>query len=185
MIRLAVGQLRHRTLRYLALLLAIIAAVSITTATAGITRSLTTTVNDLFARPYANSAAVITVRSANDIDGDITRLRDLITQTRQQLTQGNDTRNSLAAIGGELRVAEAEMLTRQEMLAAAAAQMETARIEANKQVRYLSLSIAPIPPDEATYPRAFQNTLVAFLVFSGIYLMLSLTASILREEVST
>ena len=107
------------------------------------------------------------------------------TQTRQQLTQGNDTRNSLAAIGGELRVAEAEMLTRQEMLAAAAAQMETARIEANKQVRYLSLSIAPIPPDEATYPRAFQNTLVAFLVFSGIYLMLSLTASILREQVST
>ena len=119
------------------------------------------------------------------VEGDITRLRDLITQTRQQLTQGNDTRNSLAAIGGELRVAEAEMLTRQEMLAAAAAQMETARIEANKQVRYLSLSIAPIPPDEATYPRAFQNTLVAFLVFSGIYLMLSLTASILREQVST
>ena len=119
------------------------------------------------------------------VEGDIARLRDLITQTRQQLTQGNDTRNSLAAIGGELRVAEAEMLTRQEMLAAAAAQMETARIEANKQVRYLSLSIAPIPPDEATYPRAFQNTLVAFLVFSGIYLMLSLTASILREQVST
>ena len=29
------------------------------------------------------------------------------------------------------------------------------------------------------------NTLVAFLVFSGIYLMLSLTASILREQVST
>ena len=119
------------------------------------------------------------------VEGDITRLRDLIAQTRQQLTQGNDTRSSLAAIGGELRVAEAEMLTRQEMLAAAAAQMETARIEANKQVRYLSLSIAPIPPDEATYPRAFQNTLVAFLVFSGIYLMLSLTASILREQVST
>lgn len=119
------------------------------------------------------------------VEGDIARLRDLITQTREQLTQGNDTRNSLAAIGGELRVAEAEMLTRQEMLAAAAAQMETARIEANKQVRYLSLSIAPIPPDEATYPRAFQNTLVAFLVFSGIYLMLSLTASILREQVST
>ncbi|WP_405406072.1 capsule biosynthesis protein [Paracoccus sp. Ld10] len=119
------------------------------------------------------------------VEGDIARLRDLIAQTRLQLTQGNDTRSSLAAIGGELRVAEAEMLTRQEMLAAAAAQMETARIEANKQVRYLSLSIAPIPPDEATYPRAFQNTLVAFLVFSGIYLMLSLTASILREQVST
>ena len=74
---------------------------------------------------------------------------------------------------------------RQRLLAAAAAQMEAARIEANKQVRYLSLSVAPVAPDEATYPKAFQNTLVAFLIFSGIYLMLSLTASILREQVST
>ena len=119
------------------------------------------------------------------VEGDIARLRDLITQTRQQLTQGNDTRNSLAAIGGELRVAEAEMLTRQEMLAAAAAQMETARIEANKQVRYLSLSVAPVAPSNATYPKSLSNTIVAFLIFAGIYLMLSLTASILREQVSS
>lgn len=117
--------------------------------------------------------------------GDIQRLQDQIAQTRLQLTEGNQTRRSLAAISGELRVAEAEMATRQELLAAAAAQMETARIEANKQVRYLSLSVAPIAPDEATYPKAFQNTLVAFLLFAGIYLMLSLTASILREQVST
>ncbi|MBK4217371.1 capsule biosynthesis protein [Paracoccus caeni] len=119
------------------------------------------------------------------VRGDISRLEELIAQTRTQLTQGNETRNSLAAITGKLRIAESDLLTRQELLAAAAAQMETARIEANKQVRYLSLSINPVAPDEATYPKAFQNTLVAFLIFSGIYLMLSLTASILREQVST
>lgn len=117
--------------------------------------------------------------------GDIARLGDMIVQTRQQLTQGNDTRNSLALISGELRIADSDLMTRQELLATAAAQMEAARIEANKQVRYLSLSVAPVPPDEATYPKAFQNTLVAFLIFSGIYLLLSLTASILREQVST
>ncbi|MEO1910029.1 MAG: capsule biosynthesis protein [Paracoccus sp. (in: a-proteobacteria)] len=119
------------------------------------------------------------------VRGDIERLRSLVAETRLQLTQGSDSRNSLAAIGGQLRVAEAEMATRQEMLAASAAQMEAARIEANKQVRYLSLSVSPIAPDEATYPKAFQNTIVAFLIFSGIYLMMSLTASILREQVST
>lgn len=121
----------------------------------------------------------------NAVRGDITRLEDMIAQTRQQLTQGGEDRNSLALISGELRIAESELLTRQELLATAAAQMEGARIEANKQVRYLSLSVAPVAPDEATYPKAFQNTLVAFLIFSGIYLMLSLTASILREQVST
>ncbi|MDQ1899208.1 capsule biosynthesis protein [Paracoccus sp. WLY502] len=117
--------------------------------------------------------------------GDITRLEEMIAETRQQLTQGGEDRNSLALISGELRIAESDLLTRQELLATAAAQMEAARIEANKQVRYLSLSVAPVAPDEATYPKAFQNTLVAFLIFSGIYLMLSLTASILREQVST
>lgn len=117
--------------------------------------------------------------------GDISRLQAQIAQIRQQLTQDGDSRRSLSAITAELRVAEAELATRQEMLAAAAAQVEMARIEANKQVRYLSLSVGPVAPDEATYPKAFQNTLVAFFIFAGLYLMLSLTASILREQVST
>ncbi|MDF3855952.1 capsular polysaccharide transport system permease protein [Paracoccus pantotrophus] len=119
------------------------------------------------------------------VRGDIGRLEEMLDQTRSQLTEGNTARGSLATISGEIRIAESDLATRQELLANAAAQMETARIEANKQVRYLSLSVAPVPPDEATYPKAFQNTIVAFLVFSGIYLMLSLTASILREQVSS
>lgn len=119
------------------------------------------------------------------VRGDITRLQQMLAETRSQLTEGSGARGSLAAISGEIRIAESDLLTRQELLAAAAAQMENARIEANKQVRYLSLSVAPVPPDEATYPKAFQNTIVAFLIFSGIYLMLSLTASILREQVSS
>lgn len=119
------------------------------------------------------------------LEGEISRLQDMIANTRLQLTEGNDTRASLATISGELRIAEGDLLTRQELLAAAATLLETSRVEANKQVRYLSMSVAPIPPDEASYPKAFQNTLVAFLIFAGIYLMLSLTASILREQVSS
>ncbi|HWL58597.1 MAG TPA: capsule biosynthesis protein [Paracoccus sp. (in: a-proteobacteria)] len=119
------------------------------------------------------------------VEGDISRLEEMLTDTRSQLTEGNNARGSLATISGQIRIAESDLLTRQELLAAAATQMETARIEANKQVRYLSLSVAPVAPDEATYPKAFLNTVVAFLIFAGIYLMLSLTASILREQVSS
>jgi capsular polysaccharide transport system permease protein len=61
--------------------------------------------------------------------------------------------------------------------------VETARIEANRQVTYLSRIVNPVAPEEASYPRAFENTLLAFLVLSGIYLMVSITASILREQV--
>ncbi|NHX27556.1 capsule biosynthesis protein, partial [Escherichia coli] len=52
------------------------------------------------------------------------------------------------------------------------------------QVRYLARGVSPGAPDEPTYPRAFENTVLAFLIFGGIYLMVSMTASILREQVS-
>lgn len=119
------------------------------------------------------------------VKGDIARLEGLIVDLRKQLTERTGSTESLAAVTGQLRIAEAELATRQQLLAAAAQQMEVARIEANKQVRYLETGVRPVAPDEPTYPRAFEDTLLAFLIFSGIYLMLSLTASILREQVSS
>lgn len=116
--------------------------------------------------------------------GDIARLEALIASLRKPLTEGSEANASLAQITGAMRVAEADLETRQLMLGQAMQQLETARIEANRQVRYLSLGVSPVAPDEPTYPRAFENTLLAFLIFGGIYLMLSLTASILREQVT-
>ena len=117
--------------------------------------------------------------------GDIERLEALIGQLRAPLTKGTGDAASLAQITGQLRIAEADLETRQMLLSAALQQLETARIEANRQARYLSMGVNPVAPDEATYPRAFENTLLAFLIFAGIYLMLSLTASILREQVTS
>ena len=116
--------------------------------------------------------------------GDIQRLEGLIADLRSQLTQSGGSSTSLARITGELRLAEMDLVTRQAMMQQALQQLEASRIEANRQVRYLSLGVSPVPPDEATYPRSFENTLVAFFIFSGIYLMASLTAAILREQVS-
>jgi len=114
----------------------------------------------------------------------IARYEAEIARMKSELTQGNGSQGSIAVILGELRVANADLATRQLMLSQSLQLLETARIEANRQVRYLSLGVPPIPPDEATYPRAFENTLLAFLVFAGIYLMASLTASILREQIT-
>lgn len=132
----------------------------------------------LLDNPRPNKARVDGVR------GDISRLDDVVADLRSQLTDGGAGSASLARISGQLRMAEVDLQTRQLMMQQALQQLETARIEANRQVRYLSLGVSPTPPDEATYPRAFENTLVAFLIFCGLYLMASLTASILREQVS-
>ena len=84
-----------------------------------------------------------------------------------------------------LQIAQADLSTRQLLLAQALQSMETSRIEANRQVRYLSLGVRPVAPDEPTYPRAFENTMVTMLIMLGIYLMVSMTAAILREQVSS
>jgi capsular polysaccharide transport system permease protein len=134
---------------------------------------------DLMANPRPNPARLEQTRRR------IAALEGQIAGFRAQLTQGADGQTSIARIQRELVIAEADVQTRQLLLQQALTQMEAARIEANRQVRYLSMGVSPIAPDEPTYPRKFENTFLSFLVFSGIYLMISMTSSILREQVSS
>lgn len=115
----------------------------------------------------------------------IATLESEVAELRARMTETTAGETSLATVQGELLVAQADLETRQMLLAQALQSMETSRVEANRQVRYLSLSVSPIPPDEPTYPRAFENTLVTMLIMLGIYLMVSMTAAILREQVSS
>lgn len=114
----------------------------------------------------------------------IATLESEIAALRSRMTVGGDNLSSLAQVQGELLVAQSDLQTRQMILAQALQSMETSRIEANRQVRYLALSVRPMPTDAPAYPRAFENTLVSLLILLGIYLMVSMTAAILREQVS-
>jgi len=116
---------------------------------------------------------------------NIERYETLLSELRSGLTDTQTGGASLARIQSELVVAQADLETRQMMLSQALQAQESARVEANRQTLYLSMGVFPVQPDRAAYPRAFENTLLAFLVFSGIYLMVSMTASILREQVSS
>ncbi|MDQ2065478.1 capsule biosynthesis protein [Xinfangfangia sp. CPCC 101601] len=114
----------------------------------------------------------------------IATLEEQIAILRAKLTDGGVDGQSLAHIQGELLIAQADVQTRQMMLAQSLQAMENSRIEASRQVRYLAVSVEPIASDTPAYPRAFENTLVTMLILLGIYLMISMTASILREQVS-
>jgi capsular polysaccharide transport system permease protein len=114
----------------------------------------------------------------------ITTLEGEIAALRARMTEGAAGGASLATVQGELLMAQADMQTRQLILAQTLQSMEVARTEANRQVRYLSVSVNPTVTDEPAYPRAFENTLVAMLILLGIYLMVSMTTAILREQVS-
>lgn len=115
----------------------------------------------------------------------IIALQDQITALRSKLTDRSTNGKSLAEVQSELLVAQADAQTRQLLVSQSMQAMETARIEANRQTRYLSVAVSPVQPDEASYPRAFENTLVVMLIFAGIYLMISMTVAILREQISS
>lgn len=129
------------------------------------------------ARP--NAARVTALQS------EVAILEAELEKQKARLTEATAGEASLASKTAAVQMAQADLATADLVLQSALEAKRQAEIEANKQVRYLSLSVRPVASQDATYPRAFENTLLAFLIFSGIYLMISLTASILREQVSS
>ncbi|KIC51229.1 capsule biosynthesis protein [Tateyamaria sp. ANG-S1] len=117
--------------------------------------------------------------------GTLDILKTQLASLNNKMTDVSQGANSLAELAARIQIAQADLASRDLMLQSALQQMEQARVEASRQVRYLTVAVEPIAPEEPTYPRAFENTILAFLVFAGIYLMISLTASILREQVTS
>ncbi|MEX0339347.1 MAG: capsule biosynthesis protein, partial [Arenibacterium sp.] len=111
------------------------------------------------------------------VKADVNRLKNLLADLNARMVDASKGENSLAQLSVRIQMAQADLATRDMMLQSALQQVEQTRMEANRQVRYLTVSVKPVPSDEPTYPRKFENTILAFLIFSGIYLLFSLTAS--------
>ncbi len=118
-------------------------------------------------------------------EGDVRRLEALLVKLNNRMIDASKGENSLANLSVRIQMGQADLVTRDMMLQSALQQVEQTRMEANRQVRYLTTSVEPVASQEPSYPRKFENTILAFLIFSGIYLMISLTASILREQVTS
>lgn len=117
--------------------------------------------------------------------GDIRRLEALLDRLNREMTTATTGKDSLAEVAVQIKLAEADLSTRDLMLQTALERLEQARRDADSQARYLTTSVVPVPSEDPSYPRKFENTMLAFLIFGGIYLMISLTASILREQVAS
>ncbi len=140
--------------------------------------------NRLLSLAEINANAQPNTARANALSAEIGRLTDRIAELRLKLTGGAGSTISLARVSGELRIAETELSMRQVLLQQALTQLETARIEANRQTRYLSLGVTPIAPDVPTRPRKLENTALALVVFMAIYIFISLLVSVFREQLS-
>ncbi len=119
------------------------------------------------------------------VQGDIRRIEALLAQLNADMSSATTGDGSLAEQAIQIQLAQADLATRDLMLQSALERLEQARRDADSQARYLTTSVEPVPSEDPSYPRKFENTILAFLIFAGAYLMVSLTASILREQVST
>jgi capsular polysaccharide transport system permease protein len=119
------------------------------------------------------------------IEQDIEALVLRISERRAAMFTSNDANTSLARLSGELSIARTNLEMRQMLLQQSLSSLETARVETNRQTRYLSLAVAPIPPDVPTHPKSLENTMLALALFFGIYIFLSLTVAILREQIGS
>lgn len=117
--------------------------------------------------------------------GDVRRLEGALAQLNDRMNNATEGNNSLAQQAVSLQLAQADLANADGNLQLAQTGLEQARTEASRQVRYLTVAVRPVPSEEPSYPRKFENTILAFLIFGGMYLMLSLTASILREQVTS
>lgn len=118
------------------------------------------------------------------VQGDIRRLNQQLVKLNDRMSKPEDGNMSLAQQAVALQLAQADLSNANLNLQVANGVLEQARTEAGRQVRYLTIAVDPVASEEASYPRSFENTILAFLIFGGIYLMISLTASILREQVT-
>lgn len=116
--------------------------------------------------------------------GDIRRLNGLLAQLEAEMTAASNGEGSLAELASRIQLAQGDLVTRDLMLQSALEQFQQTNRDANSQARYLTTAEAPVVPEDPAYPRKFESTLLAFLVFGGVYLLLSITASVLREQIS-
>jgi capsular polysaccharide transport system permease protein len=132
----------------------------------------------LLDNPRPNRAKV------DGVQGDVRRIGVQLDRLNERMSNATEGTNSLAQQAVALQLAQADLAAADMALQSSQTQMEQARTEAQRQVRYLTIAVRPVASQTASYPRRFENTILTFLIFAGIYLMLSLTASILKEQVT-
>ncbi len=118
------------------------------------------------------------------VTADIERLKAAIKETELKMSEPMENGLTLAELLSRKKIAQSDIATRDLILQASLEQLQIAETEATSQSRYLSLANNPITPQDPTYPQGFENTLLAFLILAGGYLMISITAAILREQIS-
>jgi capsular polysaccharide transport system permease protein len=148
---------------------------------------LATLRNTLVERRTELSVLRTQTRNANDPriikkQAEIASIQEQIDEQEERLT--GDGPGSLVEVTSALARAELDVETRMLVYTGALQQLQQAKADAARHHQFLATVVPPVAPDEATYPRKWENTALAFLIFLGAYIVISLTLGIIREQAS-
>ncbi|MEM8550182.1 MAG: hypothetical protein AAGF10_05270 [Verrucomicrobiota bacterium] len=110
--------------------------------------------------------------------------KEIYAERRAQLTRSTAETASLARVAAELERAQQDVGLLEAARAVALENRALAQREAAQQSLYLAMVVNPVLAEVPTYPRSFEYTVLAFVIFFAIYMIASLTVSILREQMS-
>lgn len=118
------------------------------------------------------------------VRADIRRLKQAKLETEETMQLPMENGMTLAELLSRIQVSKADVATRDMMFQSALEHLRATESDATSQSRYLTLAVEPVRPESASHPHAFEDTVTVLLILAGIYLLISITASILREQVS-
>lgn len=115
---------------------------------------------------------------------EIAFFEDAIDERRGELIGSSQDQASLARVTADLERAQNDLALLEAARAIALETSAMAEREAAQQSLYLAMVVNPVLPEVSSYPRSFEYTLLAFVIFFALYMIASLTVSILREQMS-
>jgi capsular polysaccharide transport system permease protein len=148
--------------------------------------TLETQLSDIQARMLALSAQV---------DGDTPMLRQLGRQSTALLAQIAEKRSAIGEQQGDKGSATADVLAEFETLqleqtfsqqryASALSSLENARVDADRQQRYLAIFALPFQPEEAIYPLSLRNVILIILASFALWAISTLVSYAVRDHIN-
>ena len=134
--------------------------------------------NQLLQNENPNQARV------NAIQNDIKALEAKIEELNASALSENEQGESLAIVRQKMLVAEADVASKVTLLETQRGLLQAAEAKNIEQKKYITKAIPPVASFEPVYPKKLTTSMMAFVIFFGLYLFIAMTVDVIREQVS-
>ncbi len=120
----------------------------------------------------------------NALKNDIAAIEAKIEELNISALAENEAGESLAVVRQKMLVAEADVASKVTLLETQRSLLQAAEAKNIEQKKYITKAIPPTASFEPLYPKKLTTSMMAFVIFFGLYLFIAMTIDVIREQVS-